>query len=953
MRKTMPDPQTIVQEAARSASLGTMVSPGPGAYREVSLSIIEEMKREVDRQIRVDATEALKLAECTYELSLLVENPLARALGLRARAQALHVLGRYVEAIELYEEASKIYRAVGSEVEAARIGRSMIDALMYLGRYDEALEIAGEARRTLVTHGERLLAAQLETNVGNVYHRLDQYHQALAYYERAADVFALTGEAVPLAVVSFNRANIYSSLDEFRQSQALYEQAYEIYQSQGMMLAATQVKYSIGYLHFLKGEYHQAMRIFHEVDEDFARLGDERMGALCDLDLAEIYLQLNILDEAAELGARARARFERIGMGYEAAKAHTFWALAALRQGKVTEAEAALHQVRAEFANENNEVFQGVVGIYLAELSLKRREGEKALAQAREAEALFVHHGLKARTCSAQLVVARALQVCGRCAEARAKCEESLAGSQELEVSWLKQQAHELLGDLLLEDGEAQSAYENYVRAVAFVEQIRSGIRVDEFRSAFFKDKLRVYDKLIRLCLRQGGAEKEAEAFYYLESRKARTLVDLMVNELDPIPPANGAASSDWEKRWRRLREELHWYYSKVHQRELDGKQLPVADQKNLHEEIRVRERQLVEMTRLVQMRDPNFFWLRNVSGMLIDELRSNLAADEAVIEYYFDGDDLVIFVIDQGQFRVIRGLDQRQNLKDLILELKLLFEKFHYGQPYLEVHQENLLWSANGCLQELYDALFAPVAELVAGRKLIFVPFDILHNVPFQALYDGELYLIDRHEVAFAPSARLYALCLQRSGREQGRMLLIGAADEVAPRIAEEIEAIRGLYPEARCFTGAEADLQALTSHAGNSDVLHIACHAILRQDNPMFSAFRLANNWLNFYDVCSLRLPSAMVILSGCSTGANRTFAGDEILGLVRGFLSAGAASLIVSLWDVNDPATAKLMEAFYERVKAGVSARQALREAALKARQLYAHPYYWAPFVFIGRG
>jgi hypothetical protein len=66
MRKTMPDPQTIVQEAARSAGLGTVVGSVPGAYSEVSLSIIEEMKREVDRQIRVDATEAIKLAECTY-----------------------------------------------------------------------------------------------------------------------------------------------------------------------------------------------------------------------------------------------------------------------------------------------------------------------------------------------------------------------------------------------------------------------------------------------------------------------------------------------------------------------------------------------------------------------------------------------------------------------------------------------------------------------------------------------------------------------------------------------------------------------------------------------------------------------------------------------------------------------------------------------------------------------
>lgn len=949
----MLDQQAIMQETYNSVEMGTLVSPFPGAYSEVSLALIEEMKREVDRQIRVDAKEALKLAERTYELSLLVEDPLARALGLRARAQALHVLGQYAEAIELYEAAGGVYRAEGRPIEAARIGRAMIDALMYLGRYGEALRIADEARRTLLEGGENLLAAQLETNVGNVHHRLDQYHLALACYERAAEVFAETGEAVPLAVVAFNRANIYSNLDEFRRSQALYEQAYEIYQKQGMALAATQVKYSIGYLHFLKGEYHQAMRILHEVDDDFARLGDERMGALCDLDLAEIYLQLNILDEAAELGARARARFERIGMRYEAAKALTFWGLAALRQQKMGEAERAFHQARAEFASEGNEIFQGVVNIYLAELSLRRREGDAALSRAAEAEELFVRRNLKARTCYAQLVVARALQVCGRIAEARAKCEQSLAGSLELEVSWLKQQAHELLGDLLLEEDEKTAAYDHYVKAVAFVEQIRSGIRVDEFRSAFFKDKLRVYDKLIHLCLLTGGAEKEAEAFYYLESRKARTLVDLMVNELEPAPAGDGSEPHDWKNRWRGLREELHWFYSKVHQRELDGKQLAIADQKNLHEEIKVRERALVEMTRLVQMRDPGFFWLRNVSGMLVDELRSYLAPDEAVIEYYFDGDDLIIFVVDGEQLRVVRGPMGRQELRGLILELKFQFEKFHYGQPYLDTHQEHLLYSTNGCLQELYDALFAPAADLVKGKKLIFVPFDTLHNVPFQGLFDGAEYLADGHEIALAPSARLFALCAQRSNRDLDRVLLIGAADEVAPRIADEIEAIRNLYPDARCFTGAEADLQALTSHSTGSDILHIACHAILRQDNPMFSAFRLANNWLNFYDVCSLQLSSAMVILSGCSTGANRTFAGDEILGLVRGFLSAGAASLVVSLWDVNDPATAQLMTAFYERLKAGVSPRQALREASINTRQQYAHPYYWAPFVFIGRG
>jgi CHAT domain-containing protein len=97
---------------------------------------------------------------------------------------------------------------------------------------------------------------------------------------------------------------------------------------------------------------------------------------------------------------------------------------------------------------------------------------------------------------------------------------------------------------------------------------------------------------------------------------------------------------------------------------------------------------------------------------------------------------------------------------------------------------------------------------------------------------------------------------------------------------------------------------------------------------------------------------LQGALVVLSGCSTGANKVYAGDEILGLVRGFLTAGAASLVVSLWAVNDPATAKLMTAFYEGLKTGVAPRQALRMAALDTRQLFPHPYYWAPFTFIGR-
>jgi CHAT domain-containing protein len=919
----------------------------------ITLTLIESLKKEVDHYIRSDAREALRLAELTHRISLRAADPLARALGLRAKAQAMHVLGHYADAIELYEQARLIYQARNKPVEAARIVRALVDALMYLGRYDEALDLAGEARQTLEAHNERLLAAQLETNVGNIHHRLDQYHQALACYERAGEVFAAASDLTAQAVIAFNSANIYSNLDDFRRAQSLYQRAYELYSAQGLELAATHVRYSLGYLHFLKGEHHQAMRVLHEVREDLARLGDERMVALCELDLAEVYLQLSVHNEAANLAARARERFRDLAMRYEAAKALTFQGLAFLQQEKLGEAERSLRTAWQEFAEEGNEIYLGLIGIYLAELSLKRNQAAEALDLAAEAQQLFSRQNLRVKTCYAELIYAKALMLGGEKNKAQELCESVLETSREPDVPWLKYQACELLGDALLEAGNLPGAHKQYAQAIGFIEQIRAGIRVDEFRSAFLKDKLRVYEKLIRLCLDQGEPDKQAEAFFYLESRKARTLVDMLVNELEVMPASDGENHAGIYQQWQRLREELHWYYSKTTQYEANGQSRLMMIDRKLMEEIGSRERALVELARQAQINDPHFVWLRNSSGLEVTELRDALADDETVIEYYFDRDELKIFVINRRELHVVESAYSREEIKALVLELKFQIEKFQYSQSYISTHQVDLLTNVNACLRELYRALFAPAASLVEGRKLIFIPFDLLHNVPFQALYDGTGYLLDRYEVVYAPSARLFTLTDQRKERSAGapRALIFGVPDEAAPHIAEEINVIRELFPGAQCFTGADASAHALAEHLPASDIVHIACHAVFRQDNPMFSAFKLAGAWLNFYDVCSLRSRSALIVLSGCSTGVGGVYAGDEMLGLVRGFLYAGAASLVVSLWPVNDSATAELMSAFYRRLQECGRPRTALREASLHLRRQYAHPFYWAPFVLIG--
>ena len=270
-----------LQELISASAVGNLSYEAALDRSEINYALIESLKKTVDRFVRSDVRQALNLAELTHRLSRKISDPSAHALGLRARAQALHHLGNYEEANEFYRQAKTIYEVGGKPVEAARIARAMIDSLTLQSKYDEALSLAAEARVVLETANEEVLLAQVETNVGNLYYRLDQYQAALNCYLRAQKVFASHNDKTALAIITFDCANCYSSLDDFRQAQLFYQQAYELYSAQEMTLAAAHATYSIGYLHFLKGEYHQAIRVLHEVQEEMTKLGDERHCALC------------------------------------------------------------------------------------------------------------------------------------------------------------------------------------------------------------------------------------------------------------------------------------------------------------------------------------------------------------------------------------------------------------------------------------------------------------------------------------------------------------------------------------------------------------------------------------------------------------------------------------------------------------------------------------------------
>ena len=179
-----------------------------------------------------------------------------------------------------------------------------------------------------------------------------------------------------------------------------------------------------------------------------------------------------------------------------------------------------------------------------------------------------------------------------------------------------------------------------------------------------------------------------------------------------------------------------------------------------------------------------------------------------------------------------------------------------------------------------------------------------------------------------------------------------MGVPDARAPYILDEVQAVARTFPNARVFLGEEATADRLSAFGPESPFVHLATHGFFRRDNPMFSSIRLGSGPLCAVDLYQLRLSAELVTLSGCSTGLSAVVAGDELLGMVRGLLYAGAQAVLLTLWDANDMSTADFMESFYRHLLSSSNKARAAQLAMRDLRGRCPHPFYWAPFILFGQ-
>jgi CHAT domain-containing protein len=254
--------------------------------------------------------------------------------------------------------------------------------------------------------------------------------------------------------------------------------------------------------------------------------------------------------------------------------------------------------------------------------------------------------------------------------------------------------------------------------------------------------------------------------------------------------------------------------------------------------------------------------------------------------------------------------------------------------------------------LGTLYDLLLRPIEDRLGTGRLVVVPHRALHYVPFHALYNGSQYIIEQREVSYAPSATMLHLCLARPQGPLQRALLVGVSEAPMLGVIQEVQTLAALFEQATVLIDSEATVAAIRAQATAADVLHLACHGQFRPDNPLFSSLRLGDGWLTVYDAYSLDLQCQLVTLSACETGMSIIAPGDELIGLTRGFFSTGAPSLLASLWAIDDESATAYMSNFYERLCAGERPAAALRQAQLALLTQQPHPFFWSPFILLGR-
>lgn len=931
---------------------------------------LERLVDVADELLNTDPGKARLLVELCIDVADRAGSPVIVPRAKYVLQQVHEINGDFETKLQLIEAAHDEYVALGMNVDALRTYVGKMVALLELGRYEEALDAGRfvldnlegggslEARPTL--RQARLLKGLVHQNRGGCLEYMGRYDEALEAYEQSEKLYGALGLTERVGEVLDNRGAVLSALGRGTEALRAHETAAAIFEAAESPLSRVRSLGNIGETHLRLANYTMALRAFEEARHLLASINSPDSPAdeyLLLRDTADAYLALNLYSEALLAYREADAMLQEAGMAHDHAR--TLWGMGSslIARSEYREAERVLAESARMFSEAGNTPMLSGVTLEQALLLAARGDRPAAIATMRRSLQIVQDSGWMVQEVYARLGLADLLLPDLDASESHLLAARRLVDAVALPQ--LHYRLNERLGRLRLYQGREEEARGLLEAAVDEIERLRGTVVQDSMRVSFLMDKTSAFEDLVRLHLAREDRKGIRRAFSVAERAKSRALVDLLVGVARE--DSLGNAGPGLGERVRSLQADLNAVYSELLGGAGDTGEPPTSTPL-LHARAAELEGEISTVRLQVAFaRCPQDLF---ASSTVAEDSHERIEADTVLLAYHVVGDEVLAFVRAGEGLRVVRHLGSTIAVNRLLRKLDVHWERFRAGHGFTDRHMALMERSNRQVTSALYAILVGPLehylkpAENRAGAncgealRLAIVPHGPLHRVPFHALFDGERYLIERFTIAYAPSATVYALCQERKAQNRDGAGVFGVEDPSIPWAAAEARMVADRIADAKLYVGGDATVEALQGSAPGSGVLHLACHGLFRSDNPMFSALKLHDGWLVAADALELDLNGALVVLSACESGLGGVTGGDEVLGLVRAFLGAGAATLVVSLWLVQDETTADLMGRYYERVRDGIRPAEALRAAQLELKRRYPHPYYWAPFALVGR-
>ncbi|GHO66505.1 hypothetical protein KSC_053970 [Ktedonobacter sp. SOSP1-52] len=966
-----------------SAELGEPAIFGP-RLREASLKLLH-----------AQPALALKLADLLIFYGQHTGHTASYAMGMTARGGVLANQGYNQAALKCLDEGGDVFQTLDDELNWARSRIVWIVSCAWLGDIEQALQVATRARETFMSLDEYYWACAIDINTAIICKYAGRYQQALKLYDRVLATYPLLKEfdesylQRSIAIAEHNKATNLALIGAFEESSSLLRKSQQSFQDLGDIISVVSSEMNIAKNAFVQGYYGSALRHYYDARNIYIQheIDNPQILARMLLQMSMCFLKLNRVSDAHNIGAQAVEVTEKLESRMERIDSLHGYATILIASGALQEALEPLGE--AETISQGYDYLTVMTQLRRSETYNKQQIYGKAYKLAAQISAYYNAQGLIALLMQAQLAMVEAAIGLVQAGQAEAY-QINLAQTQELCRQLVKSATHtnlqdivyrslHLLGRMALLQSDGQHANRFFLSAIGRIEHLLSDL-VYDLSPTFLRTAWDVYEDMIGLQLQDGHYEL---AFHYLERARSIALRQYLqaaqgrsmlaqpgaseeddARELDDVRRAKGASLLQREYELSLWQKKYHEYSALLATRDEDL--VASINREEVEATVKQCEAKIAELFEWLHLlrsdgaQTPSITGyrkrVRTSSGLDVQQLQRALQPDQTLLTYYIFQGTLVIFVITAQSFSVCKQPGVIPQLEQYLLLLHAHLQPGGWSDALYPPQQ-----IIRGLLKKLHRLLIAPVAEHLADttKLLTIVPYGVLHQLPFHALYDGSRFLIEDFQINYLPASSLL-LDLQNmrqlNEHEIYTALVMGCSGHSnLPSALEEARSIAELLHGA-CKLEEEATIEHLQTGTQGCPLIHLATHGHSRLDAPNFSSIVLTDGYLNAIDAFSLNLQGCeLVTLSGCETGLALSGGGDEQLGLGRAFLAAGARSLVMSIWPVEDASTSFLMQTFYQHLLRGESKVEALRlaqQTMLKhAGARYSHPYFWAAFRLVG--